>query len=158
MNERIEKIKKHFENNKIVYVMGTIFVCAGVTTLIMRERHANFFKSLDGPKTADTSVTMRPLTQPIGITTGDPAQSTIGILGQKVVIKDSTLNIASYISADRQGPPSWVVRCLETDKVFTSQRSAALAMGLAQDHLSNHLNGTRDDVSGFHFERVCLAA
>ena len=96
--------------------------------------------------------------QSIGFTIGEAAQSTIGILGHKIDIKDTTLNMVSYISADRQGPPSWVVRCLETGDVFTSQRAAALAMNLAQDHLSNHLNGTRDNVNGYHFERICMAA
>jgi len=64
----------------------------------------------------------------------------------------------NYITADRQGPPSWVVRCKETGDVFTSQRSAALNMELPQNLLSEHLNGRRPDVAGNHFERLCLAA
>lgn len=46
--------------------------------------------------------------------------------------KNNVLNNVSYISADRKGPPSWVVRCKETDQIFT--------------------------VRDFTFERICMAA
>jgi hypothetical protein len=71
--------------------------------------------------------------------------------------KNSTLNQVSYFSAERQGPPSWVIRCFETGMVYTSQRSAALAMNLSEGHISQHLNGVRDHVNEFHFERLCMA-
>jgi len=138
MGERIEKVKAHVERHKVAYACGAtavvgIGIGAIITCLIMRDGH-------------------------IGGTIGTPAQSTIGVLGKSVKIKDSTLNTVSYISADRTGPPSWVVRCLETGDVFTSQKAAATAMGLAADHLSNHLNGLRENVGGYHFERICMAA
>lgn len=127
-------LKKHYKKYRTVYIIcGTAIVSAGITYLIMRDEH-------------------------IRRTIGVPAQSTIGVLGENVKIKNSTLNTVSYIYADRQGPPSWVVRCLETGAIFTSQKSAALEMNIPADHLSNHLNGTRDHVNGYHFERICLAA
>lgn len=77
----------------------------------------------------------------------------IGVIAKRVVMHN-----VNYIAANRQGPPSWVVRCLETGSIFTSQNAAATEMGLSAAHLSQHLNGLRDHVSGNHFERICLAA
>jgi hypothetical protein len=133
MNQRIEKIKVHIRDNGKVYIaIGITFVVtAGITTIIMRNNSVlNIGR--------DTVVT---------------ASRDIVVTG-----KNSTLNHVSYISAERQGPPSWVVRCLETNKLFTSQRSAAMSMDLAENHLSQHLNGLRDHVNGYHFERICMAA
>lgn len=159
------RTKEHLKKYKTIYiVVGTSVVVAGITTLIMRANSGSIIirdTIVDAQR--DTIVlgkrsTPNNFPQPIGFTIGEAAQSTIGVLGEKVDIKDTTLNVVSYFSSGRQGPPSWVVRCLETGDVFTSQRAAAFAMGLAQDHLSNHLNGIRDNVNGFHFERICMAA
>jgi hypothetical protein len=62
------------------------------------------------------------------------------------------------IEANRQGPPSWVVRCKETSDIFMSQKAAAKEMGLSASHLSDHLSGGMDHVRGFTFERICMAA
>jgi hypothetical protein len=70
--------------------------------------------------------------------------------------RNATLNNVSFIFSNRQGPPSWVVRCLETKEIFSSQWLAAQQKGLSQSHLSSHLNGKRDHVNGLHFERICL--
>lgn len=138
-----ERIKEHFEKHKIAYSCGlTGFGVAGITWFIMRDATALH----------------------ISRTIGATAQPTIGGLRENATIqnivsgRNNVLKSVSYISANRQGPPSWVVRCKETGAIFTSQRTAAFEMGLAQDHLSNHLNGIRDHVNGFHFERICLAA
>lgn len=70
----------------------------------------------------------------------------------------ATSNITTVIESGRQGPPSWVVRCLETDRVYTSQRTAALVHDITETHLSKHLNGLLENAGGFHFERICMAA
>ena len=71
---------------------------------------------------------------------------------------NSVLNQVSYITAERQGPPSWVVRCLETNQIFTSQNAASETMELDRSTLSRHLNGMIEHVNGYHFERICMAA
>jgi len=126
------KIKKHFEKQKQEYLwVGSLVVVAGITYLIMRNANA----------------------QPIGPGTSVTAQNGISVLGNKVV-----MNNVSYISANRQGPPSWVVRCIETGEIYTSQNAAAEAIGLSPSELSKHLNGLMDHVRGYTFERICLAA
>ena len=81
------------------------------------------------------------------------AQGGISVLGKNVVMDN-----VSYISSNRKGSPSWVVRCIETDVIFTSQKAAAKAMELSQAEVSKHLNGMMDNVRGYHFERICMAA
>jgi hypothetical protein len=93
--------------------------------------------------------------QPINVSNvADVAQgSNVAVLGERAV-----MNNVSFIAANRQGPPSWVIRCIETDEVFTSQRKASLKLGIPQDELSQQLNGIRDTVRGRTFERICLSA
>jgi hypothetical protein len=143
VKERIEKIKQHVKEHKEAYIVGAIGagVAAG-TWLVMRDTDS----------------------QSIRDAIGVPARGAIGVPGERIVNqniisgKNNVLNSVSYISANRQGPPSWVVRCKETGEIFTSQKSAAIEMGLSPSHLSNHLNGIREHVDGNHFERICLAA
>jgi hypothetical protein len=79
----------------------------------------------------------------------------LAVLAKKIVIKDSVLFFQTY--ARQQGPPSWVIRCVETGKVFTSQMEAARLMGLDQSTISRHLNGSRAHVNGYHFVRLAIA-
>src|SRR5215475_3086037 len=124
-------MKEHIKKYKVVYISaatGTAF--AGITYLIMRN--------------VDLSIS-----RGISVT----ADRGISVVGKKI-----ELNNVSYISSNRKGSPSWVVRCLETDGIFSSQRSAALEMGLPESEVSKHLNGLMDNVRGYHFERICMAA
>jgi hypothetical protein len=126
------KIKKHIKKHKTIYAcVATGIGVATFTTLIMRD------------------VNSQHSGRAIGVTT----QRTIGVLGKHVAI-----NNVSYISSNRKGPPSWVIRCKETGLIFASQSKAALEMNLPKDHISNHLNGIRDNVNGYTFERICMAA
>jgi hypothetical protein len=142
-------VKKHVEDNKGFYVgLGAGVALAGITFLIMRQ-------------CSNCSIS-----RAIGVTAkrapGVPGKASVNALevnrGGLVLGNSYALNNVSFISSNRQGPPSWVVRCLETGNVFTSQRAAALAMKFSESHLSEHLNGLRDHIDGYHFERICLAA
>lgn len=149
-------IKEHYKKYKTLYLCtATGVVIAGFTYLIMRGRYEGLGNAGPyGPKTIDTSVTMRPIrdskciSRAIGVTAGRDI----------VVTKKSILNNVSYISSNRKGAPSWVIRCVETGIIFTSQHSAALSMELSESHISAHLNGIRDNVNGYTFERICMAA
>ena len=80
---------------------------------------------------------------------------TTSVLVKKIVFKDSVLLIQTY--ARHQGAPSWVVRCVETGEIFTSQSDAAMRMGLDPSTISRHLNGTKAHVMGYHFVRLAMA-
>jgi len=132
MRDYIEKVKIHIEKHKTAYSCAvTAIGVAGITALIMRN---NSKPCIQG-----------------GI-------SVLAKGGATVLGKSTVLNTVSYISSERQGPPSWVVRCVETGAVFTSQAKAALEMKLDPSLISSHLNGGTDHVNGYHFERICMAA
>ena len=78
--------------------------------------------------------------------------------GGLVLGNSYALNNVSFVSVPRQGPPSWIIRCVETNDIFISQASAALKMELPQSEISKHLNGVMDHVRGYHFERIAMAA
>jgi hypothetical protein len=74
---------------------------------------------------------------------------------KKIVIKENIFLIQTY---ERwTGPPSWMVRCTETNTPFLSQTAAAREMGLDVSTLSRHLNGHTAHVGGYHFERIAMA-
>jgi hypothetical protein len=130
--KKTHKVKSHFQKNKTAYtILGTGVIVAGITYVIMRGV---------APQSISSSVT------------GTAGSSVTGT-GKKVVISN-----VSFISADRQGPPSWVVRCKETGTIFTSQRIAAFEMGITETNLSKHLNGLQENAEGYTFERICMAA
>jgi hypothetical protein len=144
LNETVGRIRTYICKNKIVlhvrkhkeaYIAGTVCLGAGVLA--------------GNSRSLMRSVVQQPISRGISVT----ADRGIAVVGKRV-----SLNNVSYISANRKGAPSWVVRCLETGAIFTSQRSAATEMGLPENELSRHLNGLRDHVRGNHFERICLAA
>lgn len=127
----IERAKTHIKEHLVEYTIAVVGLTAGITVLVMR------------------SAASKDISRAIGVTAG-----------RDIVVarKNLVMNSVSFISAERQGPPSWVVRCKETGNIFTSQRAAALAMDLSEQHISSHLNGSRDHVDGFNFERICMAA
>lgn len=139
--EEWDNIKSHFQRNKTTYVAVGV---AGITYALTRNISSSPVRGL-------VSV---------------PARSPIGTLAENVsnaralqmFTNKSHLTMTTIIEANRQGPPSWVVRCKETGDVFTSQIQAARAMGITPSLLSGHLNGKFPDVHDLHFERICMAA
>ena len=136
MSVRTVKIRKHLRKHKEAYIVGGVGLgLAYFTWYIMRDHSRLISSSVTG--TAGHSVT---------------------VTGKSVEFKNNTLNMVSYISAERSGPPSWVVRCIETGQVYTSQRAAALSMEISETNISKHLNGLQETAQGFTFERLCMAA
>ena len=123
-----EKIKTHWEKYKQTYITVGVGVVVGVTIFIVAR------------KTAPT------------LNIGKSAVVT----DVKQFVTKGDLNYT--IKANRQGPPSWVVRCIETGDVFSSQNKAAEALGISSRDISCQLNGIKPDIKGLHFERICIAA
>lgn len=128
---KYRQIKFHVLKHQVRYAAGGGAALAGITCLVMR------------------GVATQPISRDLIVTAGRDA-----IVARKKVVMDNV----SFISADRQGPPSWVVRCKETGEIFTSQNSAASEMGITKSNISRHLNGLQENAQGNHFERICLAA
>ena len=130
---KIDKIKTHLKEHKKFYVgLGVGVGIAGITCYIMRD----FSRS----QRIDRGIAV-------------VANRGISVVADRSVVT----NNVSFISSRHQGPPSWIVRCVETNEVFLSQRSAAENMRLAQAEISQHLNGKMNHVRGYTFERICMA-
>jgi hypothetical protein len=129
----INKIKNHFVRNAPLYLVGF----AGFSCLMMRGRYPGIQRvpesgvrgALDGP----TKVTVTPLS---------------------FFSNRMTNNIITVIERDGRGHPGYLVRCLETNEIFPSQKEAARTMGVYPSLISGHLRGKLPDVDGQHFERV----
>jgi len=60
-------------------------------------------------------------------------------INSKMIFRDSTLYFNTW--ARKQGPPSYVIRCVETGQIFTSQAEACRELGINPRSMSYHLNG-----------------
>lgn len=129
--DKLDKAKEVIKNNWKPFTVGVVFT--GVTLLVTKRVVTPRFMLVEG------------------------ANAVI----HKAVLKDNSalykvFNI--YNIGFKNKGPSWIVKCVETGRVFASQKHAAKVMGLSKDHISNHLNGLRDHVSGYHFVRLGIAA
>lgn len=79
----------------------------------------------------------------------------ISVIADRSVVQDNVFNV---LKTSRRGSPSWVVKCIETGEIFSSQREAAALMHLPENELSKHLNGLMAHVRGYHFVRIALEA
>lgn len=133
----ILKVRKHWKNNHKFYIgAGGGMVLAGITYTIMRGRYeALAVGGAYGLKTADTSVTMRTLS----------------------IFSDQN-NVVNVLTREGRGHPGYIIRSLDTDQIFFSQRDAASFFDISETLLSKHLSGKITDAKGLRFERICMAA
>ena len=126
-----EKLKAHWEQYKWWYIGAGVVVAVGVGAYILGKNTINDRISMNDVDMGNHNV-------------ASPA------------INNGVLNYT--VEANRQGPPSWVVRCIETGDVFSSQNKAAEELGISSTNISYQLNGIKPDINGLHFERICMAA
>jgi hypothetical protein len=130
------KIREHIERHKTTYAcVVTGIGVAAFTTIIMRERYEGFRKEPYGPKTADTLVTMRPLS-----------------------FLSSQGNVVKVVNKYGIGRPGYLIHSLDTNEYFTSQREAASVFGISEAILSKHLSGKLENAEGYNFERLRFAS
>src|SRR5580765_8505268 len=60
-------------------------------------------------------------------------------INSKMVFKGNTMFFNTW--ARKQGSPSYVIRCQETGKIYTSQAEACRELGINPARMSRHLNG-----------------
>jgi hypothetical protein len=78
------------------------------------------------------------------------------LLANKVTVRDQSVLLIQTFER-WTGPPSWMVRCVETGTVFTSQLAACRHMGLNPSIMSKHVRGLTESIDGYHFVRVGVA-
>jgi hypothetical protein len=126
MSEKIERIKKHFRDNKKVYVV------AGITATV---------------SVAATVVVMKCREVPVSVTSVQKGYTVTGDV-------HNTINQIVEIGISRPGNKSFVVQCIEDGRVWPSIRAAAKDMGVHPNKIASHLKGAVDDIAGMHFEKV----
>jgi hypothetical protein len=124
MGEKVDKVKKHFIDNKKLYI-GVGVGVAVTTTVVIICRGV--------PPVITTNVQK-------GYTlTGDVTQ---------------TINQVIEVGMSRPGQKAFVIKCVESQKVWPSISAAAKDLGLSASAIGSHIKGTHPDVSGFHFEKL----
>lgn len=130
------KIKEHFKKHKVAYAFAAGVAVAGITCAIMRGRYEALADGgAYGPKTIETSVTMRPLS-----------------------FLSKQDNVVNVVARTGRGHPGYLIRCLDTNEYFSSQREAASVFGISETLLSKHLSGKLENAEGYNFERLSFAA
>ena len=130
------EIREHIKRHKTTYACAATAVgVATITTLIMRGRYEGFRREPYGLETADTSVTMRPLS-----------------------FLSSQNNIVKVVNQHGTGRPGYLIHSLDSNEYFSSQREAASIFGISESLLSKHLSGKIENVDGYQFERLNLAS
>jgi hypothetical protein len=67
-------------------------------------------------------------------------------------------NISTIVHRNNQGPPSYMVECLEDNVTWLSQKVAAAAKGVDPGMMSSHINhGIPGSLNGEHFRRIGVA-
>lgn len=133
MNERIEKVKKHVKDHQMRYsCIVTGVIVAGITVIIMRDRHAVLQTGADGPDMA----TMRSLSFNFF-----SRQSESG-------------NVTTVIFREGRGHPGYITRWLEEMIDYETQGLAASEHEVKPSVMSAHIQGRIPDIDGKHFVRV----
>lgn len=131
----LEKARAHLKKHKTAYISTAVGIAsAGFTVIVMRRRHAELSFGSDGQGNLETPATMRLL--------------------NFFASRNSANQYVTVVSREGRGHPGYIVKCLETDKTFSSQHQAAKAFDIPEAILSKHLNGIFGDALGYHFERL----
>jgi hypothetical protein len=129
--KKYEQIKAHVRRHPKTYYIGSMIVVAGVTFLVTKRVSTRYLR-IEGTN----------------------------VFIHKGVVKEGPLyNVFNiYAHGFKNRGPSWMVECKETKVLFRSQEHCAKVMKLSEKHLSQHLNGARHNVAGYHFERKGMGA
>lgn len=131
MKDKRERVKNHFKRKKGYYIAG--IVIAGITIIIMRDRHAVVGNAAsDGPDVA----TMRSLS--------------FNFFSHQ----NKSGNVTTVISRDGRGHPGYITRWIEEMIDYETQGLAAQEHKVHPTVMSKHIRGIFPDINGQHFERV----
>jgi hypothetical protein len=129
MNEKIEKIKNHFVENKKFYiglgvgVIVTLVVVGGVTMLVLKKQGGNK-ATIDSMKLIELNW------------------------------KSPHTNQLTQILIPLRGNSGNAIQCDQTGIIYPSQRVAANEMDLNRPDITRHLQGILDSVKGFTFTKL----
>lgn len=143
------KIRDHIRKYKWVYITSGVILLAGSTWLIMRSTNTKLVLMLSAKDSIGDTLAVQKT--PLETHGSYIFKNSIANFGE---MNNSTVSV---IERTGRGHPGYLTRCLETNTLFKSQRAAADALNLNPAQLSDHINGLREHVNGYHFERLYLA-
>lgn len=86
------------------------------------------------------------------------AQSVSGYMRPLTFFSNKTTNtMVTVVEREGRGHPGYLVRCLETNEIFPSQKNAANILNVPAQVISKHLSGEYNDANGYHLERINIA-
>jgi len=133
--EFIDRVKKHFRDNADRYAAfgaGAAFV--GIAVVIVRGRYETLANGgVYGSETAETSITMRPHS-----------------------ILSAQTNVVSVTNNVGRGFDGYLVRDIDTNKYYASQRAYARKIGVSEPVISKYFNGKLPNAGGHQAERIRL--
>ena len=127
MGKRIDRVKKHFADNKGAYIAGGVGVLIGaaVATVVV-------LKQTEGNKAIVDSYNL-------------------------IKYKSPHTSQTVQILLPALGNPGNAVQCIETGTVYASQGEAARTLKIDPSIISRHLNGKQEHVGGNHFKKITEA-
>jgi len=142
-----EKIKNHFIKHKEAYIVGVsgviVSALATYTCCKMRGRHADVPRVSDEGLITERSVVNEPIIRSLNLLSKNSGNHT---------------NVVAVVEKEGRGHPGYLVKCLETGEILSSQQQMANKFGIPESVLSDHLRGRFDNANGLHFERLNVAA
>jgi hypothetical protein len=125
MSEKTDKIKKHFRDHKEAYITGGVCLVVGAAVTYLVVK-------------GDDILAKDEVVKFVNVIKGD----------------HNTINQIIEINMVRPGPKSFVIQCVEDQRIWPSIRSAAKDIGHNPGTLSAHLKGLVDNIDGQHFTKV----
>ena len=141
-------IKKHLREHKQFYTgLGMGIGVAGITYIIVRGRYAALLSGTDSVRIDEkhTYWAHRPM-----------KSTHTGHIGSYIF--NSDINITNVVEREGRGHPGYMVRRLEDNVAWFSQKEAAIANGIHPNRMSDHLKGHTPHLNGFHYERLYPSA
>lgn len=81
-------------------------------------------------------------------------QSTQIAVANPAIVNWKPVSNIVQVQMVRPGPKSFVIQCVEDQRVWPSLRAAAEDLGVHPNIVSKHLKGTYDTVKDLHLEKV----
>lgn len=123
----LSKIKRHINENRKLYLMGTTCVLTGAAVAAL------YYHKIIIPGLPKAEL----INAPTLTTNGDNSP------------------IVSIIQTlERRGHPGNVIQCVETGEIFASQRRVCEVFDISSSALSKHLNGLKESIKDLHFKRL----
>jgi hypothetical protein len=124
MGKRIDRIKKHFADNKGAYIAGGVGVLIGaaVATVVV-------LKQTEGNKAIVDSYNL-------------------------IKYKSPHTSQLIQVLIPPRGNAGNAIQCNETGSIYPSQNEAVKELGLNAGNLSQHLHGKKDLVNGLSFTKL----